>query len=432
MQCCQCASKSFPIGFLLALVLGICITPPASTQDGVRGRMGGSRWGANYFPNVPLTTHEGKTIRFFDDLLKDKVVVINFIYTSCPDVCPLETARLSELQAILGDRVGEDVFLYSITIDPEVDTPQVLAEYAKAYGAQEGWIFLTGDEDDIILLRKKLSLYRPEIQSEDSNDHNLSLIIGNQRTGRWMKRSPMENPYFLANQVGGWLHNWKVPSPNQLSYANAPKLRNPTTGENLFRTRCSACHVIGNSDQVPPHMRGRLLGPDLFNVTQRRDRDWLARWLAEPDKMLAEKDPIAVELYAKHDKVAMPNFSLNEKDVTALIDFLESESQRVEKVQKFRASVAGSEAAVSEKFATRSASCCQKNKGPVLTVDGSANADGSEASSADSGSSGDSDGEVADREVSVASLILPALLGGIFLMLAFVRDKSGKPGAGRL
>jgi len=224
---------------LLLLLPGV----PALAQADARARSGGSRWGANYFPNVLLTSHEGKTLRFFDDLLEDKVVVINFIYTSCPDVCPLETARLSELQAILGDRVGQDVFMYSISIDPEVDTPEVLADYARKFGAGPGWLFLTGDEDDIILLRKKLSLYRPEIQSDDSNDHNLSLIIGNQRTGRWMKRSPMENPYFLANQVGGWLHNWKTASPNRDSYANAPELRKLTTGENLFRTRCALCRA---------------------------------------------------------------------------------------------------------------------------------------------------------------------------------------------
>ena len=72
-------------------------------------RSAGSIWGADYFPNVPLITHEGKTVRFFDDLIKDKVVVINFIFTSCPDSCPLETSRLRRVQTLLGDRVGLDL-----------------------------------------------------------------------------------------------------------------------------------------------------------------------------------------------------------------------------------------------------------------------------------------------------------------------------------
>lgn len=348
--------------FLWLLLMGASV----DAQGDPAKRRGGAQWGAGYFPDVTLTTQHGDTVRFFEDLLKDKVVVINFIYTTCPDVCPLETARLAELQAILGDRVGRDVFLYSITIDPENDTPEVLADYARRFGAGPGWLFLTGDEDDIVLLRKKLSLYRPEIQKEGSNDHNLSLIIGNQRTGRWMKRSPMENPYFLADQVGGWLCNWKTPSANMASYADAPELRKLSTGENLFRTRCWSCHVIGDGDEVPPHLNGRLLGPDLLGVTERRDRDWLARWLAEPDKMLAEKDPTAMELFARHSRIAMPNFSLNEGDVNALIDFLEVESRRVETRRELEGNV---DAATERRAASgEPLACCQKNAAPVLTA----------------------------------------------------------------
>lgn len=398
-------------GLILVLMLVLESTTAFATS-GSRGRTGGSRWGANYFPNVQLTTHEGKTVRFFDDLLKDKVVVINFIYTSCPDVCPLETARLSQLQAILGDRVGQDVFMYSITIDPDYDTPEVLAEYAKSYGAGPGWLFLTGNEDDIIILRKKLGLFRPEIQSEDSNDHNVSLIIGNQRTGRWMKRSPMEDPYFLANQVGGWLHNWKVASPNQNSYADAPDLRMLTTGENLFRTRCAACHVIGGADQVPDFQNARLLGPDLLNVTKRRERTWLARWLREPDKMLAEKDPIAVELFAKHQKVAMPNFSLNEKDVNNLIDYLETESRRVEKYELVRGAVADSRAKAT---GSKKASCCQKSKSPVLASKEKSD----DRNLVDLAQTPDKPNPV-PAKASMAGLVVPGGLGCVFLLLAFV------------
>ena len=127
-------------------------------------------------------------MRFFDDLIEDKIVVINFIYTTCPDVCPLETAQLTRVQDILGDRLGNDVFFYSITIDPDVDTPEVLADYRNRFGAR--WPFLTGDEEEIIELRRKLGLFVEEIQ-DGSNNHNVNMIIGNQSTGRWMKRSPL-------------------------------------------------------------------------------------------------------------------------------------------------------------------------------------------------------------------------------------------------
>src|ERR1700750_1949358 len=87
-----------------------------------------AQWGANYFPNVTLTTQHGDTVRFYDDLIKGKIVAVNLIYTTCKYACPLETARLAQVQRLLGARMGRDVFFYSITIDPEHDTPPVLKE----------------------------------------------------------------------------------------------------------------------------------------------------------------------------------------------------------------------------------------------------------------------------------------------------------------
>ena len=114
----------------------------------------------------------------------------------------------------LGNRVGDDVFFYSISIDPETDTPEVLADYANRYQTGPGWLFLTGVSEEIELLRRKLGLYIDEI-NKDPKDHNLSMIIGNQRSGRWMKRSPFENPYILANEIGSWLHSYKKKNENQ-------------------------------------------------------------------------------------------------------------------------------------------------------------------------------------------------------------------------
>ncbi len=325
VKCCAVAS-------LLALLL-LCGSAPGSASPDAGTRSGGARWGANYFPNITLVTHEGKSVRFFDDLIKDKVVAINFVFTSCPDSCPLETARLADVQRILGDRVGRDVFFYSITIDPARDTPEVLKKYADRFQVRPGWLFLTGDEADITLLRKKLGVFMEEIQQQGSTDHNLSLVIGNQATGRWMKSSPFENPYVLATQLGSWLHNWKLRDPDGDDYANAPKLRTLSRGENLFRTRCAACHTIGGGEVVVGASQ-QPLGPDLLGVTRKRDREWLARWLADPEKMLAEKDPIVMDLYARYNKVLMPNLRLNELDVRSLIDYMDAESRRLERAER--------------------------------------------------------------------------------------------------
>lgn len=305
-------------------------TAAAGNADPLDRDNGGSMWGANYFPNVALTTHDGRTVRFFDDLIKGKVVAINFIYTTCPDSCPMETARLLEVYELLGeDRMGRDVFFYSITIDPEHDTQPVLAKFAKDWRIGAGWSFLTGKEEDITLLRKKLGLYIEEIQAEGSRDHNLSLIIGNQATGRWMKRSPFENAHVLAIQIGGELHNWKIARTSGRDYADAPELRTITKGESLFRTRCSACHTIGGGDVK--ELAARRIGPDLYKVTERRDRAWLERWLAAPDAMLEEKDPLAMALLAQYNDVPMPNMQLNPIELQAVIEHLEEESAEIAK-----------------------------------------------------------------------------------------------------
>ena len=287
---------------------------------------GASPWGGKYFPNVPLVTQDGEEVRFFDDLIEDKVVAINFIYTTCPDTCPLETAQLLKVQSILGDRLGKDIFFYSITIDPETDTPQVLKEYKDRFGAN--WTFLSGKKEDIVQLRRKLGLYVEEIQ-DGSNNHNVSMIIGNQATGRWMRRSPMENPYMLADQLGNWLTDWKSPQHGD-DYSNAPQLRNMSSGEQLFRTRCATCHSVNGREA------GGALGPDLLGVTDRREMNWLLSWLQAPDRMLAAKDPIAMELYEAYGQVAMPNMRLNRQEAGDLLDYLKSETQRIEETASVR------------------------------------------------------------------------------------------------
>lgn len=301
----------------LLIVLLFIVGPPAFGAK--------SKWGGDYFPNVELTTHQGKKVKFFD-LIEDKVVVINFIYTICPDSCPLETARLAEVQKILGDRVGKDIFMYSISIDPERDTPEVLAKYAERYKARPGWWFLTGNEDDITELRKKLGLYIDEIQ-DGSLNHNLSLIIGNQATGQWMKRSPFENPYVLATQIGRWLSGWKAPPVTELEYSGAPELRSITQGEHLFRTRCVTCHTIGGGEEG---LAPGLIGPDLLDVHKIRERAWLERWIIEPDEMLEERDPLAMALFTQYNELPMPNMRMSPVDTKDVLTYIEKESRRVQ------------------------------------------------------------------------------------------------------
>jgi len=164
------------IGILAMTLLAGVSTAQAQTWQVKTPRQ---RLAERSFPNVTLTTHEGRKVKFYDDLLKDKIVIINFMYIRCQGTCPGTTANLVKVQKLLGDRVGKDIFMYSITLKPEEDTAQDLAAYAKAYKVGPGWEFLTGNPKDIELLRQKLGF----IDRDPERDANKSNHIGMLRWG---------------------------------------------------------------------------------------------------------------------------------------------------------------------------------------------------------------------------------------------------------
>jgi protein SCO1/2 len=272
-----------------------------------------AQWGADYIPNVALTTQDGKVVRLYDDLLKGKKVAINLMYTKCTSTCPLETAKLSQVKKILGDRVGKDVFFISISIDPEYDTPERLKAYSEKFHAGEGWTFVTGDDNDIKLVARKLGLSSLS-DAKNRDGHQPALMIGDVDGGNWMRNSAVDNPQFLAGTIVNFL-GLRKSSKAMIGYAEgAANFKAPDQGEYMFRTRCAACHTVGKGDSV---------GPDLAGLTTRREKAWVARYLREPDKMLAEKDPVATALFEKYQNVRMPNLALSPDEIAALLGQIE-------------------------------------------------------------------------------------------------------------
>jgi protein SCO1/2 len=141
---------------------------------------------ASYFPNLVLTTHENRQVKFYDDLIKGKIVAINMMYAMCTGSCPADMASLLKLQEALDDRLGRDIFMYSLTLLPEMDTPQALNDYAKKYGIRPGWTFLTGTRADVELIRRKLGFYSRRAEEDaDISQHTGMVRIGNDRFDRW-------------------------------------------------------------------------------------------------------------------------------------------------------------------------------------------------------------------------------------------------------
>ncbi|MFL5398031.1 MAG: SCO family protein [Myxococcales bacterium] len=274
----------------------------------------GSPWGADYFPNVALVNQDGAVVHFYDDLIKGKAVAVNLIYTHCNGTCPLETAKMAQVQKLLGDKVGKEIFFYSISIDPERDTPERLKAYAERYHVGPGWQFLTGKPDDIKLVANKLGL-ASLTDAANRDGHQPSLMVGNEATGQWMRNSAIDNPQFLAATISNFF-GWNRGKPVH-DYAKLEVAPAVDKGAYLFQTRCAACHTIGKGDS---------LGPDLANVTKRRDPAWVDRFLKDPGKMIDGGDPIAKALFATYRGVRMPNLSLGAEEIAALLGHIEARS----------------------------------------------------------------------------------------------------------
>ncbi len=161
----------------------------------------------NRFLNIALTTHEGREVRFYDDLIKGKTVLLNFFYTICTAeaICPLGTANLVEVQKLLEHRVGRDVFMYSITLDPANDTPQVLKSYARAFGVKPGWEFLTGEKEEIERLRRNLGYVDLDpVKDKDPSQHSGMLRYGIEPLERWAGCPILSRPEVIARRLA-WI-----------------------------------------------------------------------------------------------------------------------------------------------------------------------------------------------------------------------------------
>ena len=149
-----------------------------------------------YFTDVELLNQDGERVRFYSDVLKGKTVVVNAFFTTCTSVCPPMNRNFEKIQEALGDRLGKEVFLVSISVDPLTDTPPRLKEYAAKFHARPGWIFLTGKKENVDWALYKLGQY---VESKD--DHKTVIIIGNEPKGLWKKAFGLAKPEELVRIV---------------------------------------------------------------------------------------------------------------------------------------------------------------------------------------------------------------------------------------
>jgi len=160
-----------------------------------------------HLPNLPLINHEGKRVRFYDDLVKNKIVTLNFFYANCDEVCPLVTANLAKVQRLLGDQVGRDIHMYSFTLKPEEDTVDVIRKYRAKYNAGPGWTFFTAKPADIEKLRKAIGFTYPDPKIDgDKTQHIGNIRYGNEPLMYWAACPGMAHAKYVKETLEWMIH----------------------------------------------------------------------------------------------------------------------------------------------------------------------------------------------------------------------------------
>ncbi len=133
-------------------------------------------------PNTTVYDQNGRRLNFYNDLIKGKTVAINFIFTTCTTICPPLEATFRKVQQELGERVGRDVQMISISVDPTTDTPERLKNFSAKFKAAPGWTFITGNKPEIDQLLRVLGA-----SVTDKNNHSPMLLVGNDAANYWTR-----------------------------------------------------------------------------------------------------------------------------------------------------------------------------------------------------------------------------------------------------
>ena len=150
-----------------------------------------------YFTDLEVVDQNGERKRFYSDVLKDRVVLINFMFTNCKDACPMATHKMMQVRDLLAESIKDEVWFVSISIDPEQDTPGSMKAFAKKLQVDESrWLFLSGEKQNLEYIVKRLGQYTQEIEA-----HSTLMLAGNDRTRHWTRVMPMAPPEGVAQQL---------------------------------------------------------------------------------------------------------------------------------------------------------------------------------------------------------------------------------------
>lgn len=195
LRCRVSRSATAAAAALLCLLATVLSPRSAQAHDFAAADVAGSSLRLR-FPDVELVDASGRALRYYPELVEDRVVAVQFIFTSCRMVCPLLGAHFRRVQELLGDAVGNEVQLLSISVDPANDRPERLAAWAERHRAGPGWSQLTGERTQIDTVLKALGAY-----VADRNDHTSFVLVGDDRSGAWRRMDGMTAPQAIASEI---------------------------------------------------------------------------------------------------------------------------------------------------------------------------------------------------------------------------------------
>jgi len=189
-------------GITQAFAAGASALAPAASVAGSMSEKARRRIQEQHFPNIPLITHEGKKVLFYDDLIRNKNVSMNFFYANCDEICPLVMANLAKVQQLMGKHVGRDFHMYSFTLKPEEDTVDVIREHRRSLNAKRGWTFLTGKPEDLEKLRASIGFTYPDPAIDrDKTQHIGNVRYGNEPLMLWSACPGMAHAEWIAETL---------------------------------------------------------------------------------------------------------------------------------------------------------------------------------------------------------------------------------------
>lgn len=194
-----------PLALAAAGAVGTSGKAPVSGGEPTQSDLARRRIQRLHLPNVPLFTHEGKRVLFYDDLIKGKIVTLNFFFAKCDEICPRVTANLAKVQKLLGADLGRKLFMYSFTLKPEEDDVNAIKHFREMYGARPGWTFLTGDAENMEKIRKGIGFSYPDPAiDKDKTQHIGNVRYGNEPLMLWAACPGMAHAEFVAESIS-WM-----------------------------------------------------------------------------------------------------------------------------------------------------------------------------------------------------------------------------------